>query len=189
MLGTAIHLWPILGTAPEKSKVAFYICGGAFASWAVILSLGLGMRRPNFPGSVRGQRIVIAISAVLMVATMSAAVITSGPRAEAKSAHPVAQPSASSKPLALAANPSGELKYNTKHLSAKAGAVSIEFMNSSPLMHNVTIAQGSKVLGATPTFLGGKHTLTLNLKPGTYTFYCSVPGHRQAGMEGTLTVS
>jgi len=59
----------------------------------------------------------------------------------------------------------------------------------SPIEHNLTVAQGSKVLGATPTFVGGSKTLTLNLKPGTYTFYCSVPGHRQAGMEGTLTVS
>jgi len=53
----------------------------------------------------------------------------------------------------------------------------------------VTVAEGSKVLGATPTFVGGSRKLTLTLKPGTYTFYCSVPGHRQAGMEGTLRVS
>jgi uncharacterized cupredoxin-like copper-binding protein len=53
----------------------------------------------------------------------------------------------------------------------------------------VTIAEGSKVLGATPTFAGGSKTLTLKLRPGKYTFYCSVPGHRQAGMEGTLNVS
>ena len=45
------------------------------------------------------------------------------------------------------------------------------------------------MLGATPTFAGGTKRLTLNLKPGKYTFYCSVPGHRQAGMEGTLSVS
>jgi plastocyanin len=61
--------------------------------------------------------------------------------------------------------------------------------NASPVEHNVTIAQGSTVLGATPSFVGGSKTVTLPLKAGTYTFYCSVPGHRQAGMEGTLTVS
>ena len=55
-------------------------------------------------------------------------------------------------------------------------------------MHNMTIAQGTTVLAATPTFEGGAKTLTLNLKPGTYVFYCSVPGHRQAGMQGTLTI-
>jgi plastocyanin len=91
--------------------------------------------------------------------------------------------------LQLAANPEGNLSYNTKTLSAKAGTVTITMTNSSPLEHNVTIASGSTVIGATPTFTGGARTLNLKLKPGTYTFYCSVPGHRQAGMEGTLTVS
>ena len=61
--------------------------------------------------------------------------------------------------------------------------------NMSPVEHDVAIAEGSKVLGQTPTFVGGSKTLTLKLKPGTYTFYCTVPGHRQAGMEGKLTVA
>jgi len=91
--------------------------------------------------------------------------------------------------VALEANPTGQLSYNTKALSAKAGKVTIEMTDMSPTEHNVTIAQGSKVLGATPTFTGGKRSITLALAPGTYTFYCSVPGHRQAGMEGVLTVS
>jgi plastocyanin len=99
----------------------------------------------------------------------------------------VAKPAATT--LALAANTGGQLAYNTKQLSAKAGAVTIDFANASPIEHNVTIAQAGTVLGATPTFIGGSKPLTLTLKPGTYTFYCSVPGHRQAGMEGTLKVS
>jgi uncharacterized cupredoxin-like copper-binding protein len=61
--------------------------------------------------------------------------------------------------------------------------------NASPVEHNVTIADAGKVLGATPSFVGGSKTVTVTLKPGTYSFYCSVPGHKQAGMEGTLTVS
>lgn len=89
----------------------------------------------------------------------------------------------------LEANPQGQLEYNTKTLSAKAGKVSVDFTNSSPLPHDVTIesSSGAKV-GATPTFSGGSKTLSVDLKPGTYKFFCSVPGHRQAGMEGTLTV-
>jgi plastocyanin len=91
--------------------------------------------------------------------------------------------------LSLEANPEGALKYNTTALSAKAGKVSIAFTNMSPEGHNVTVASSSgAVVGATPTFSGSSKTLSLNLKPGTYKFYCSVPGHRMAGMEGTLTV-
>ncbi len=93
--------------------------------------------------------------------------------------------------LAIAANPSGLLKYTKSTLSAKAGKVTVAFSNSSPLAHNFTLQEGTngKVLGATPTFQGGTKTLTLNLKPGTYTYFCTVPGHRMAGMVGTLTVS
>jgi plastocyanin len=100
---------------------------------------------------------------------------------------PAARPTTTT--LALAANPEGQLSYSTKQLSAKAGPVTITMTNMSPVEHNVTVAQGSTVIGATPTFQGGSRSLSLKLKPGTYTFYCSVPGHRQAGMEGTLTVS
>jgi plastocyanin len=92
--------------------------------------------------------------------------------------------------LSLEANREGQLAYNTKSLTASAGKVSIAFTNMSPLAHNVTIeATGGKILGATPTFQGGTKTLTLTLAVGTYKFFCSVPGHRAAGMEGTLTVT
>jgi plastocyanin len=91
--------------------------------------------------------------------------------------------------LSLEANREGQLAFNTRALTASAGKVSIAFTNMSPLAHNVTIeATGGKILGATPTFQGGTKTLTLTLAAGTYKFFCSVPGHRAAGMEGTLTV-
>jgi plastocyanin len=98
-------------------------------------------------------------------------------------------PASTAESLSLEANAEGQLKYNTTSLTAKAGKVSIDFTNMAPEEHNVTVesASGEKV-GATPTFQGGSKTLSLNLKPGTYKFFCSVPGHRMAGMEGTLTV-
>jgi plastocyanin len=88
------------------------------------------------------------------------------------------------------ASPSGtELAYTTKEASAKAGQVSIEFENPQELQHDVTVEDSSgKVLGETELVSEGTATATVNLKPGTYTFFCSVPGHREAGMEGTLTV-
>jgi plastocyanin len=93
--------------------------------------------------------------------------------------------------LSIAANPGGQLAYDKKTLSAKAGKVTITMTNSSPVGHNITIQQGTSgsVLGSTPTFQGGSKSVSLNLKPGTYTFFCSVPGHRAGGMVGTLTVS
>jgi plastocyanin len=98
-------------------------------------------------------------------------------------------PAPASGALSLAANPEGQLKYNTSTLTAKAGKVSIDFTNMSPLEHNVTIESSSHaVVGATPTFKGESKTLSVTLKSGTYKFYCSVPGHRMAGMEGTLVV-
>jgi plastocyanin len=88
------------------------------------------------------------------------------------------------------AAPSGtELAYTTKKASAKAGQVSVEFENPQELQHDVSIEDSSgKVLGETELVAQGTATTTVNLKPGTYTFFCSVPGHREAGMEGTLTV-
>ena len=237
-----LHLAPILGA--EKSRVPFYIAGGVLVAWALIVSMVLGMRQPDFPGSKQGERIVIGVTAVIVLATVSAAVLTSGSPEKASAILPPSNPSAqiatigepgppgapaapsasapaastpasagapaagappkattgtpppASSPaagratsLALAANPGGQLSYDTKQLSARAGNVTIVMANMSPLEHNVTIASGTTVLGATPTFAGGTKTVTVKLKPGTYTFYCSVPGHRQAGMEGTLTVS
>jgi plastocyanin len=105
------------------------------------------------------------------------------------SSTPASTGAATSGVLTLEANPEGQLKYNKTSLSANAGKVSIDFTNKSPLGHNVTVESSSgKILGATPTFQGGSRTLTLELKAGTYKFFCSVPGHRTAGMEGTLTV-
>jgi plastocyanin len=89
----------------------------------------------------------------------------------------------------LAANREGLLKFDKSSLTVKAGSVSIAFSNASPVAHNLSVeSSGGKVIGATAIFTGGTKILPLNLKPGTYKFFCSVPGHRAAGMEGTLTV-
>lgn len=81
MHAVAIQLAPIIGA--EKSKVPFYIAGGALAVWAVVLSMALGMRKPDFPGNATGERVVIAITTVLVLAAASMAVVTSGSPAKA----------------------------------------------------------------------------------------------------------
>lgn len=87
------------------------------------------------------------------------------------------------------ADPGGELAYTTTTASAKAGKVTIDFNNPQALTHDVQIedAQGKEV-GGTELIASGQDSTTVDLKPGTYTYFCSVPGHREAGMEGTLTV-
>jgi plastocyanin len=255
----AVHLAPIL--AAEKSKAPFFIAGGLLVAWALFVSLALGMRNPNFPGNLGGQRVVSAITALLVLAAVSTAVITAGgedkagaeskptytqfgantpdtalpesankapsatseapastestpaastptastpakttpakkapakkeaPKATTGTPAPPSSPAAAATTLKLAANPAGQLAYTTKSLSAKAGKVTIDFSNASPVEHDVAIAQGTTVVGQTPVFTGGSKTVTVTLKPGKYSFYCTVPGHRAAGMEGTLTVS
>lgn len=89
----------------------------------------------------------------------------------------------------LSADSGGGLSYSTTTLTAHPGKVTIEFTNMAPLEHNLTVASPEgATLGATPTFNGGTKSVTLDLKAGTYSFYCTVPGHRQAGMQGTLKV-
>jgi plastocyanin len=86
--------------------------------------------------------------------------------------------------------PSGsDLAFDQKTASAKAGNVTIDFDNKQPLQHDVAVADSSgKVLGQTDLVSSGTANTSVNLTPGTYTFYCTVPGHREAGMQGTLTV-
>lgn len=70
------QLVPLLAAA--KSKTPFYIAGGVLVAWALILSLGVGLRNPSFPGNLRGQRAIMAVSAILVVVTLTTAVATSG---------------------------------------------------------------------------------------------------------------
>ena len=95
--------------------------------------------------------------------------------------------SSSGQTVKLAADTSGQLKFDKKTLKAKSGQFTIAFTNSSSIPHAVEV-EGHGVEKKTPTITNGNNTLALNLKPGKYEFYCPVPGHRQAGMQGTLTV-
>jgi plastocyanin len=83
----------------------------------------------------------------------------------------------------------GSLAYDQKTATATAGNVTVDFDNTQALQHDVAVADSSgKVLGQTDLVASGTASTTVNLTAGTYTFYCTVPGHREAGMEGTLTV-
>jgi len=87
------------------------------------------------------------------------------------------------------ADPNGQLAYTTTEATAKAGKVTINFKNPQSLTHDVAIeGSNGEEVGKTDLIADESTSTTVNLKPGTYTFYCTVPGHREAGMEGTLTV-
>ena len=88
----------------------------------------------------------------------------------------------------ISADPSGALKYEQTDVSASAGSITIDFTNMSSLPHDVTI-EGNGASGATDQITNSTTSTTVDLEPGTYTFFCSVDGHRAAGMEGTLTVN
>ena len=147
------------------------------------------------------SRAASVISSFALVATVAAlAGCGSSSKSSSSAAAPAPTTSSAAAPtpaapaggssVSLEANKEGQLEYNTKSLTAKAGKVTIDFTNKAPLAHNVTIESSAGAnVGATPTFDGGSKTLAVTLKAGTYKFYCSVPGHRQAGMEGTLTVN
>jgi plastocyanin len=87
----------------------------------------------------------------------------------------------------ITADPSGALKYTESQVEATAGSVTIDFTNMSSVPHNVTI-EGNGASGGTDTISGSSTSTTVDLQPGTYTFFCSVDSHRQAGMEGKLVV-
>ena len=89
--------------------------------------------------------------------------------------------------LQLAADPNGGLSFDRTSLEADSGKVTIDFTNDSSTPHNVTI-EGNGVNAETKTFSGGEDSVSADLPAGTYTFFCSVPGHEEAGMKGTLTV-
>jgi plastocyanin len=96
----------------------------------------------------------------------------------------------SSSAVDISADPSGQLAFQEKSVTAKAGDVSVNFTNDSSTTHDVCVQSSSgDQIGCTDQISGSKASTDLgNLKPGTYTFYCSVDGHEAAGMKGTMTV-
>jgi plastocyanin len=81
------------------------------------------------------------------------------------------------------------IEYDETSLETSAGEVTIDYTNDSGLPHNVILEGGGVDGEGTDTIQSGSASVKVNLDPGEYTFYCSVDGHRDAGMEGTLVVN
>jgi plastocyanin len=101
------------------------------------------------------------------------------------------------KPEAAAKGPGGTLQlaasetalaFDKTSLTSKPGKVTIDFDNPAALEHNVAIEQNGKEIAVSETLAKGKTSVSADLAPGTYTYLCTIPGHAEAGMEGTLVV-
>ncbi len=87
----------------------------------------------------------------------------------------------------LAVTGTDDLKFDRTELAAQAGTITVELSCGNAVNHNFVVEEvGDQVVAACDP--GQTDQGTIDLEPGSYTFYCSVPGHRTAGMEGTLTV-
>src|SRR5438067_8166329 len=113
MHAAALHLAPVL--AAEKSKVPFYVAGGVLVAWALVVSLGFGLRRVDFPDTLGGERAVMAITAVLVLGAVSTAVITSGTESKAGA-------QTSTKSAASSAPPPGAPAPSTTASTSTTGA-------------------------------------------------------------------
>jgi plastocyanin len=188
----------------------FYVFGIVLAVSAVVLSF-IGLRSGKFPG--KAFPLVVLWFAVLVGGATTFAVLhaqdeeahraaelaaASREIAEEESGAPAEAPSGDRAPAQPAAKgPGGTLKlsasptqiaYDTRKLTSEPGKVTIDFDNPATIEHDVAIEKDGAEIAASPLIADGKTTVSADLAPDTYTFLCTVPGHAEAGMQGTLVV-
>jgi len=191
----------------------FYVFGIALVLSAVGVS-ALGLRIEGFPPTRIALVGLMAYFAALVGATTTFAVLNArdeqqkreAEQAEAVPTEPAPSgattttgptttttttggaPQGKATTMKLSAPADGFPAYDTSDLEAKAGPVTIDFDNPSPVDHDVVIAEGDTEIAKSKLVKDGATSVSADLEPGQYTYYCSVPGHRETGMEGTLTV-
>jgi plastocyanin len=188
-----------------SAETLFYAAGIVLVLAALGLS-AIGIRNKDFP-SPMVFRAGVALFVLLVGVTGTFAVLNARDEQEKRHTELAAEgkPTASSEPsgeptpgptspkgsgatVKFSVVPGAELAYTQKALTAPAGDDTIVLDNPQVIAHDVTIAEGSNVIGQTELTTKSEVSKAVNLKPGSYVFYCSVPGHREAGMEGQLTV-
>lgn len=190
----------------------FYVLGISLVTFAMLTSL-VGVRVSRFPASGAVMATTIAIFVALVAGTTTFAVLQAQDEQKARAeeltgagqtlteeeASPAGGGKAegAEKALPPAKGPGGSLKlaadptqiaFDTTKLSAKPGKVTIEFDNPAPIEHDVAIEKDGEQIAVSKRIANGKTSVSADLSPGTYTFLCTVPGHAEAGMEGTLVV-
>jgi uncharacterized cupredoxin-like copper-binding protein len=176
----------LLAGLSTGNKIGLAVVGGTFILFALLSSFVASRRRPDFPG--REGLSVFVLASFVLFAAMITAVSVFGVESEAKGAR--------EKPPGKAA-PAGptvpvsetEFKITLPTAKVAAGKVTFAVKNDGKIAHDLVVS-GKGVTGAAKTPLlspGQSAKLTVTLAAGSYTLYCSVPGHRAAGMVATLT--
>jgi plastocyanin len=195
----------------------FGLAGVAFVfiAFSLIVSMVVPRYRPDFPGR-RYLGLFIGVVVVLFVAMLGAVEVFAkeeeeepqgeaaatveepaetppapAPPAPPAQATPAPAPPAGGGEATTLENPADprELRFAKATLEAPAGEIRLVMENPSALEHNIAVRgdgldEKGEVVGQ-----GETSEVTVELEPGEYEFYCSVPGHEQAGMKGTLTVT
>jgi plastocyanin len=169
---------------------AFHVIGSLFAAWALLVA-ALGITREGFP--TKGQApLVGAVSVLLAVGAIGSAIITSALEeeegAEEAAGAERREAAAGGRELRLSADPGGDFRFDKQTLESSPGRVTLVMANPSSIPHNVSIEGGGVDEEGNTVQKDGTSTVSATLRPGRYEFYCSVPGHRQGGMEGRLTI-
>ena len=186
-----------LSTA-QKIGLGLAVLG--FAGFSLIVSMLVPRWYPEFPG--RGLRVFLVTCLLLFVGMMSAVIFVAREtsEAEAKGNETTTQatftqattPTATTTTTATATSvpvSETEFKIALPKNTLSAGSYAFEVKNDGHIPHDFVV-QGNGVDERTPTIQPGKSaTVNVDLKPGTYDVYCSIPGHKQAGMDVKLTVS
>ena len=178
----------------------FFVVGIVLVIAAVALAF-LGLRESDrFPTSRAMLVGGVVLFAAVVATTMAFAVVKSNDEQDKRNeelakedqqqAGNAAQAGSAGTTLQISTPSSTALAYNQKQVGAPAGDVTIDFQNNEPLAHDVAVADTSgKVLGQTELVTSGSASTSINLPAGNYVFYCTVPGHREAGMVGNLVAT
>lgn len=177
----------LLAALSTGNKIGLAVVGGTFIVFALTSAMVIPRRRPNFPGR-DGLSVFVLASFVLFIAMLTAVIVFGVEKSEAKGAKkPAATAAPAGPPVAVSET---EFKITAPAQKVAPGKVTFEVKNVGKIGHDLVVS-GPGVTGAAKTPLlnpGQSATLTVTLAAGTYTLYCSVPGHRAAGMSTKLTV-
>jgi uncharacterized cupredoxin-like copper-binding protein len=173
------------------SEIGIAVVGGCFILFALTSAVLIPRYRPNFPG--RNLPVFVAVTILFFVGMMTAVLIlgreSKEAGAETQATTSTRQPTTNSTPAKTVAVGETEFKITLPSTMLKAGSYAFVAHNTGKIAHDLTI-QGNGVSAKTPVYNPGQtQTLKVTLKPGKYDFFCSVPGHKQAGMNVEVTVT